>query len=106
MHIGIEAVTALYRYSGWKSSLARITIGKLIKGWMIISQVWHNDKVANEKLLYIWGWINDKWFLMLLDTGASNNFIAAKVMKSLGLEVKNCPESIVMLANISALRKN
>ena len=36
---------------------------------------------------------------MLFDIGASNNFMAAKVEKSLGSEVRDCPESTAILAN-------
>ena len=40
---------------------------------------------------------------MLLNTGTSNNFMTAEVAKSLGLQVRECPESTVILANSMAL---
>ena len=38
-----------------------------------------------------------------LDRGTSYNFIAVKAVKSLGLEVRDYPESIVILANSTTL---
>ena len=51
---------------------------------MIVSEVLYDNKVVNVRLLYIWGYINVKEPLMLFDTGDSNNFMAAEIIKVLG----------------------
>ena len=61
-------------------------------------------KAVNKKLLSIRGFINDNKILMLFDTDTRTNFIAIEVSKSLGLEVRDCLESTVMLENGRALR--
>ena len=58
---------------------------------MAILQVLHDTIAVNEELLYIQGYINDEQFLILVDTGASINFIASEVAKSRGLEDGDCP---------------
>ena len=66
---------------------------------MTISQVLHDATAVNEKLHYVWGCIDNKQLLMLLNTGPSNSFMATKVMNSLGLEVRKSLESTVAIAN-------
>ena len=60
-------------------------------------------KVSAKNYVAFWGCIFDKWLQMLLDTGTSKNLIAAEVVKSLGLEVRSHPETIVALVNGMAL---
>ena len=88
---------------GDKAKKKRATIGKLSQGHMIISKISYDYKVVNEKLLCIWGYINNKCLLAIFDTGANNNLIAGEVAKSLGLALRDCLAITVALTNSTAL---
>lgn len=53
--------------------------------------------LTSGKSFKLWGKIHDKLVLLLVDSGASHNFISKELVRELKLEVKDTPEYTVVL---------